>query len=135
MTDTPITTAAQMQEAAARVAKNQECKRRPFDDWDKGNNSAVIGICAAIRAIPVTEPDVQVKELEWDALDEDEYGLAAIADGMGITYEAGIDADGFASWCEHKTIEGRYVVVEGNEMDAMAAAQADFQSRVRERLK
>ena len=77
MTDTPITTAAQMREAAVQVAAAQL-----LIDWmNKENSPEVQGaermksaIIRAIRAIPCAEPDVQVKPLRFEEMRNNYWG-------------------------------------------------------------
>ena len=77
-----------------------------------------------------TRTSPKVKPLEWDALDVDEFGVAFVAVGFNITYEAGLDADGIAYWREHMCVDKPIVEVDGSYTHAMSDAQADYERRI-----
>lgn len=77
-----------------------------------------------------TAREVKVKPLEWHALDRYEFGHAFLACGMGIDYEAGVDADGQAYWRYHKVVHATGGIIVGGLEAAKAAAQADYDAHI-----
>lgn len=71
----------------------------------------------------------EVKALVWRWVEEDGRAYWA-ADGMGITYEAGVDIDGHASWTNFLEVEWSGTYVAGGADAAKDAAQADYASRI-----
>ena len=72
----------------------------------------------------------RVKPLVWIKLDEIEFGNTFVAYGMGVEYEAGIDAIGQAYWQYNRSITDTNECVSGGMTEAKAAAQADYDRRI-----
>ena len=70
-----------------------------------------------------------VKPLEWRLYKEDGCDCV-ISDGMGVTYEAGIDVSGQAYWSHHRVVENTGAIVPGGISEAKAAAQEHYTARI-----
>lgn len=76
-------------------------------------------------------PAVSVKPLDWEA-NPDDPEHSFVANAFGLTYEAGTDVGGLAYWGFFRQMRSR--IVQGGVDDAKAAAQAEYEARIRAAL-